>query len=46
MTPTKLDGRERDLIRQFASYRKARPPQFAHFQQGLFTKLRDRFLGV
>ncbi|MDQ1530599.1 MAG: molecular chaperone DnaJ [Microbacteriaceae bacterium] len=46
MTPTKLDARERDLIRQFASYRKARPPQFSHFQQGLFTKLRDRFLGV
>ncbi|MFD1722176.1 molecular chaperone DnaJ [Amnibacterium endophyticum] len=46
LTPTKLDHKERELIRQFAGRRKAQPPQFAHFQQGLFTKLRDRFLGV
>lgn len=43
-TPTKLDTKERELIRQFAAQRKAKPPQLAHFQQGLFAKLRDRFL--
>jgi molecular chaperone DnaJ len=46
VTPTKLDGRERELMRQLMKHRKPKPPQFAHFQQGLFTKLRDRFLGV
>lgn len=46
VTPTKLDGREKELIRQFIGLRKVKPPQFAHFQQGLFAKLRDRFLGV
>lgn len=46
VTPTKLDGREKELIRQLVGLRKVKPPQFAHFQQGLFAKLRDRFLGV
>ena len=46
VTPVKLDTRERDLIRQFAGHRKPHPPQLGHFQQGLFSKLRDRFLGV
>ncbi len=46
VTPSKLDTRERELFKQFAAHRKPKPPQFAHFQQGLFTKLRDRFLGV
>ncbi|MBX3100051.1 MAG: molecular chaperone DnaJ [Salinibacterium sp.] len=45
MTPTKLNGKELELIRQLAAARKQQPPHFAHFQQGLFTKLRDRFLG-
>lgn len=45
VTPTKLNGREQELIRQLAAARKAQPPHFSHFQQGLFTKLRDRFLG-
>ena len=46
VTPTKLDGREKELIRQLVGLRKVKAPQFAHFQQGLFAKLRDRFLGA
>ena len=45
MTPTKLSHKEQELIKQLAAARKAQAPHFAHFQQGLFTKLRDRFLG-
>lgn len=44
VTPTRLSGKEQELIQQFASSRKPAPPKFAHFQQGLFAKLRDRFL--
>jgi len=43
-TPTKLNSKEHDLIRQFAAGRKTAPPSLTHFQQGLFQKLRDRFL--
>ena len=32
-------------VTQLAQARKATPPHLAQFQQGLFTKLRDRFLG-
>jgi len=46
VTPTKLNGKEQDLIKQLAGARKQTPPHFAHFQQGLFTKLRDRFMGL
>ena len=45
MTPTKLSHKEQELIKQLAAARKRQEPHFAHFQQGLFTKLRDRFLG-
>ena len=45
MTPTKLNSKEQELIKQLANARKQPEPHFAHFQQGLFTKLRDRFLG-
>jgi molecular chaperone DnaJ len=45
VTPTRLASKEQDLIQQFAKARKAAPPKFAAFQQGLFAKLRDRFLG-
>ncbi|PJJ63361.1 molecular chaperone DnaJ [Compostimonas suwonensis] len=45
VTPTKLDHKERELIKQFASGRKQPSPSLTHFQQGLFGKLRDRFLG-
>lgn len=46
VTPTKLSGKEQELIRQLAASRKPAPPEFAHFQQGIFAKLRDRFLGL
>jgi molecular chaperone DnaJ len=46
VTPTRLSGAEQSLIRQFASARKPVPPHLAQFQQGLFAKLRDRFLNV
>ncbi|KQQ95136.1 molecular chaperone DnaJ [Leifsonia sp. Leaf325] len=45
VTPMKLSGKERDLITQFANSHKAPKPALTHFQQGLFAKLRDRFLG-
>jgi len=45
LTPTKLNGKEQELIRQLAAVRKQTPPHFSHFQQGVFAKLRDRFLG-
>ncbi|HVX06600.1 molecular chaperone DnaJ [Humibacter sp.] len=44
VTPTKLDRKERELIEQFAKHHKAETPTLARFQQGLFAKLRDRFL--
>jgi molecular chaperone DnaJ len=44
VTPTKLNHKEQDLVKQLAKARKPAPPQLATFQQGLFTKLRDRFL--
>ncbi|GAB3577774.1 molecular chaperone DnaJ [Leifsonia lichenia] len=46
VTPTKLDHKERELIKQFASTHKQGEPSLARFQQGLFAKLRDRFLNV
>ena len=46
VTPTKLDSKAQELIKQFASTRKNVDPTLTHFQQGLFQKLRDRFLGV
>jgi len=46
LVPTKLNGKEQELIRQFATSHKARAPRLTEFQQGLFAKLRDRFLHV
>jgi molecular chaperone DnaJ len=45
VTPTKLSSKERELIQQFARSKKAAGPALSHFQQGLFARLRDRFLG-
>ncbi|MFD6055289.1 molecular chaperone DnaJ [Agromyces sp. NPDC060279] len=45
VTPTKLSGKERELVEKLAAARKQKAPELAHFQQGLFAKLRDRFLG-
>ncbi|MFC0678231.1 molecular chaperone DnaJ [Lysobacter korlensis] len=44
VTPTKLSHKEQDLVKQLAKARKSSPPRLSTFQQGLFTKLRDRFL--
>jgi molecular chaperone DnaJ len=44
VTPTKLNGREQEAIRKFAGMHKSKAPHLAEFQQGLFAKLRDRFL--
>lgn len=46
VTPTKLGAKEQELIRQFSKSHKGSAPKLAHFQQGLFTKLRDRFLNL
>lgn len=46
VTPTKLDAKQQELVKQFASTRKPVAPTLTHFQQGLFQKLRDRFLNV
>ncbi|GAB3606177.1 molecular chaperone DnaJ [Conyzicola nivalis] len=46
VTPTKLSGKEQELMRQFAGSHKSKAPHLAEFQQGLFAKLRDRFLHV
>ncbi len=46
VTPTKLSHKEQKLIEQFAHGRRAKAPELAHFQQGLFGKLRDRFLNL
>lgn len=43
LTPSRLDSAQRKLIEDFAKKQKAPGPQLAQFQQGLFTKLRDRF---
>ena len=45
VTPTRLDHRERELIKSFAAGRDQKGTQLGTFQQGLFSKLRDRFLG-
>jgi molecular chaperone DnaJ len=46
VTPSRLSSKEQELIKQFAATRKPVQPHLAHFQQGLFAKLRDRFLNV
>ncbi len=43
ITPTKLDAKQKAMLEEFAATRKANPPQFGQFQQGLFAKLRERF---
>ncbi|HXR44447.1 MAG TPA: DnaJ C-terminal domain-containing protein, partial [Pseudolysinimonas sp.] len=46
VTPVRLNSKEQELIRQFAASRRPVKPEFSTFQQGLFAKLRDRFLNV
>ncbi|WP_374947708.1 molecular chaperone DnaJ [Agreia sp.] len=45
-TPTKLDHKQKELMKQLAQAHKYPAPNLGHFQQGLFAKLRDRFLNV
>lgn len=46
VTPTRIDAKERALIEEFAQRTKAPGPRLAQFQQGLFSRLRDRFRGA
>jgi molecular chaperone DnaJ len=46
VTPVRLNSKEQELMKQFAASRRPVPPEFATFQQGLFAKLRDRFLNI
>lgn len=46
VTPSRLSGKEQELVKLLAGARKQPAPHFTHFQQGLFTKLRERFLGL
>jgi molecular chaperone DnaJ len=45
-TPTKLDHKQKELMKQLAKAHRYPAPNLGHFQQGLFAKLRDRFLNV
>lgn len=45
VTPTRLSSKERELMQQFASTHKPKEPELSQFHQGLFSRLRDRFLG-
>ncbi len=45
VTPVRLNSKEQKLMQDFAASRRPVPPEFTTFQQGLFAKLRDRFLG-
>ncbi|MEO5534443.1 MAG: molecular chaperone DnaJ [Pseudolysinimonas sp.] len=46
VTPVRLNSKEQKLMEEFAASRRPVAPEFATFQQGLFAKIRDRFLGV
>jgi molecular chaperone DnaJ len=46
VTPTKLGRGERELIERFAQQYKGDKPRLSQFQQGLFAKIRDRFLNL
>jgi len=46
VTPTKLSGKERELIESFAKGHKSVAPKLSAFQQGIFSKLRDRFFNA
>ena len=45
-SPTRLGRAEEDLIEKFAKTHKSDKPRLSQFQQGLFAKLRDRFLNL
>ena len=44
ITPTKLDGRQKQLLREFAERdRNSAKPKLAATKHGLFSKMRERF---
>ncbi|MGO3886681.1 MAG: molecular chaperone DnaJ [Mycetocola sp.] len=45
VTPSKIDNKAKELIESFGKRHKSAGPQLAHFQQGLFQRMRDRFAG-
>ncbi len=46
VTPVRLNSKEQKLMQEFAASRRPVAPEFSTFQQGIFAKLRDRFLGA
>jgi molecular chaperone DnaJ len=44
LTPSRVSAKDKELIEQFAHSYKSPPPILSKFQQGLFAKVRDRFL--
>lgn len=46
VTPVRLNSKEKSIFEQFRANRPPIAPEFSHFQQGLFAKLRDRFLNL
>ncbi|NHI17032.1 molecular chaperone DnaJ [Microbacterium excoecariae] len=46
VTPTRVDGKTRQLVEELAKRTKAPDPRLAEHQQGLFSKLRDKFRGA
>ena len=44
LTPSRVNAKEKELIQQFAQSYSSPPPILSKFQQGLFAKVRDRFL--
>ena len=46
LTPSRVNGKEKDLIEAFGKSYSSPPPILSKFQQGLFAKVRDRFLGL
>jgi molecular chaperone DnaJ len=44
LTPGRVNTKEKELIEAFGNSYKSPPPILSKFQQGLFAKVRDRFL--
>ena len=44
LTPSRVNNKERELIQAFGASYSSPPPILSKFQQGLFAKVRDRFL--
>lgn len=45
VTPTKLSGKETDLVKALRDARKPQPPQLKHATSSTFQRLRERFFG-